>query len=218
MQRRLRPEWMDAPEVAEADYQQAMADLAWANARFGNTRALLKELTAGLQAKGGQQVLELGCGGGEFLTRLADWGRANQVNLQLVGLDSHPLALKRAQAVTQTYPEICIQQGNALDSGLPAQSMDWVVSALMLHHLDDPGPLFAECQRLARKGFVILDLERSRWAWLSLKILGRFRGKLFAHDGPVSVGRALSYREALAVAPPGVRVKRLWPFRLLWVG
>jgi 2-polyprenyl-3-methyl-5-hydroxy-6-metoxy-1,4-benzoquinol methylase len=82
----------------------------------------------------GQRVLEVGCGTGNLLTAL---GR-RRLGLEAVGIDPDPAALSRARrkAARGKLP-IRYDRAFAGELPLPDDAFDRVLSALMLHHLDE---------------------------------------------------------------------------------
>jgi ubiquinone/menaquinone biosynthesis C-methylase UbiE len=82
----------------------------------------------------GQRVLEIGCGTGNLLTALGQ----RRLKIEAVGIDPDPAALRRARrkAARRKLP-IRYDQAFAGELPLEDDSFDRVLSALMLHHLDD---------------------------------------------------------------------------------
>jgi ubiquinone/menaquinone biosynthesis C-methylase UbiE len=107
-----------------------------------------------------QRVLEIGCGTGNLLTAL---GR-RRPELATVGIDPDPAALRRARrkAARRRLP---IRYERAFAGELPAadDSFDRVLSAFMLHHLDDDERARAlrEVRRVLRPGgeLHVVDLD-----------------------------------------------------------
>ena len=89
-------------------------------------------------------------------------------------------------------------------------SVDFVVCSNFLHHLDEREALaaLAEMRRVAARGVVAVDLQRSDGAWLNVWLLTRLstRNRLTRSDGPLSVRRAWTLPEARALlAEAGLR-------------
>ena len=83
------------------------------------------------------------------------------------------------------------------------ESVDVVISALTLHHLDpEQGARYlAEIDGAARLGWVVNDLVRGRVAhalvWLVTRVFSRSR--MARHDGPMSVLRSYTPPEVAAL-------------------
>jgi ubiquinone/menaquinone biosynthesis C-methylase UbiE len=103
---------------------------------------------AGLAA--GQRVLEIGCGTGNLAVR----AKRAHPGVEYVGSDPDPKALARAQRKTRGMAGIRFERGYAQQLPYPEGSFDRVLSALMLHHLDDDAKVAAaaEVRRVLRPG------------------------------------------------------------------
>lgn len=93
---------------------------------------LHKKLIAQAGLAPGQRVLEIGCGTGNLALR----AKRTEPKIELVGSDPDPLALARAQRKARGYPGITFDRCYAQRLPYPDESFDRVLSALMLHHLD----------------------------------------------------------------------------------
>ncbi|MCZ7423282.1 MULTISPECIES: methyltransferase domain-containing protein [unclassified Micromonospora] len=110
--------------------------------------------------RSGQRILEIGCGTGNLLTAL---GR-RVPDIDALGIDPDPAALRRARrkAARHGLP-IRYEQAFAGALPLPDDSVDRVLSAFMLHHLDDDERARAlrEAGRVLRSGgeLHVLDID-----------------------------------------------------------
>ncbi|MFQ5483619.1 MAG: hypothetical protein ACE5ER_12775, partial [Nitrospinaceae bacterium] len=93
---------------------------------------------------------------------------------------------------------------------------------LSLHHFewDQAVALLQQFSRLARLGFIVNDLHRSRVAHASIWLLTRLltQNRLTRHDAPVSVFNAFTPEEMRQMtqeaALTGVEIHRHFPYRL----
>jgi ubiquinone/menaquinone biosynthesis C-methylase UbiE len=119
--------------------------------RLARVGRVHRQLLDRAELRPGQRVLEIGCGTGNLLTALGRRGPA----VDTVGLDPDPAALRRARrkAARSNLP-ISYEQGFAGALPFPDDSFDRVLSAFMLHHLDEDERLRAlrEVRRALRPG------------------------------------------------------------------
>lgn len=117
-------------------------------ARVGRTHEQLLD-RADLQR--GHRVLEIGCGTGNLLRAL---GR-RRLEVEATGIDPDPAALRLARRkAARAHLPIRYEQAFAGELPLPDEGFDRVLSAFMLHHLDDAERLRAlrEVRRVLRPG------------------------------------------------------------------
>jgi 2-polyprenyl-3-methyl-5-hydroxy-6-metoxy-1,4-benzoquinol methylase len=169
-------------------------------------------------------VLDVACGGGDVLVRLARQGRSAGLKMHLAGCDLRPVALgyARRQAEAAGVPEIRFFAIDVLHQPLP-QSYDIVLCTLFLHHLDEPEAvaLLQAMGRSARQLVLVEDLCRSRLGWILTWLGCRLvsRSPIVHVDGPRSVRAAYTPDEALALANRAglddARMTRHWPQRFV---
>ncbi|TDW29360.1 methyltransferase domain-containing protein [Cryobacterium psychrophilum] len=163
-------------------------------------------------------LLDIGSGGGDVSRALARWAVRDGLRLDVTGIDPDA----RAHAFCLAQP---VQQGltfrRAYSSELVSEGarFDFVVSNHMLHHLGAAalGALLVDSERLAAQRVLHADIERSHLAYLGFSVgtWPFFRRSYIRPDGLTSIRRSFTARELTAVAPPGWRVVRGRPSRLL---
>lgn len=161
-----------------------------------------------LALPGFRSVLEVGCGTGHFLRPLLGEG------LRPAGLDRSTAMLG---ALRERTPELPIVQGDALALPFRNASVDLVLFVTALEFIPDPLASLREAVRVARRGVVLLVLNRWSLGGLSRRIGPQARGPL--------LGRARDMRlaeiEALGIQAAGSRSVGFrwaatlfpWPFR-----
>jgi SAM-dependent methyltransferase len=168
-------------------------------------------------------IVDVGCGGGDFLRQIAGWARRRGIAVLLTGVDMNPYATRAAAEFTPKELGIAWVTGNALKYRLE-KPVDVVVSSLMAHHLEDEEivALLRWMEATARVGWFLNDLERSA---LTGKMFGWAAGvmewhRFVRHDGPVSFQRAFRKKDWLRllaeseVPREAVTVKHWRPGRL----
>jgi ubiquinone/menaquinone biosynthesis C-methylase UbiE len=144
-------------------------------------------------------MLDLGTGSGDIPVAIAKWARKHQRTVSIVASDYSRQMLDIAGTYVAPYPEITLAQYDARQVPLPDQNVDIVLCSLSLHHFspDDAVHVLREMNRLARTGFIVNDLRRSRLGYISAWIAGRIttRNRLTRNDAPLSVLRAYTPAE-----------------------
>lgn len=217
MQRILEPELMDEFEQARA---YAAADFAEPNERFVG----YCDAEPGFPARGA--VLDLGCGPGDIVLRLA----RRRPALTVHGLDGSAAMLRFAADALAREPalqsRVQFVHGVLPGVALPLPRYDAVVSNSLLHHLHDPAVLWRTVLQLGAPGAAVYvqDLRRpaseadlealvAREMAAAPEVLRRdYRHSLHAAFTPAEVAAQLE-RAGLAglrVEPRGERYLEVW--------
>ncbi|MEA5533055.1 class I SAM-dependent methyltransferase [Crocosphaera sp. XPORK-15E] len=92
------------------------------------------------------QVLDLGCGTGRLLNRLA----AQFPDLQGTGVDLSPQMLKEARHNNQHHPRLIYTKGNAESLPFANNQFDAVFNTISFLHYPNPEQVFSEVSRILR--------------------------------------------------------------------
>ncbi|MEZ6033219.1 MAG: class I SAM-dependent methyltransferase [Planctomycetaceae bacterium] len=134
---------------------------AYASANFAASNQMFVETVCGHIPASAVTVLDVGCGPGDVMVRLA--GRCP--SLRITAVDGSPAMIQLAtEAVEHCGLSNAIEtlQGYVPGLPLPAGHFDAVVSKDFLHHLPDPMVFWHEVRRLIKPGGLIcvMDLRR----------------------------------------------------------
>jgi SAM-dependent methyltransferase len=159
-------------------------------------------------------VLDIGCGDGETLRRLDDYGRANNFPLKLTGIDHNPSVITAAVTATP-FNNIEFIEGDALAH---EETYDLMVSSLTTHHLtgEEIVRLIRRMTANSRLGWFICDLHRHPLPYYFIKYFVRLGGfnPMICHDAPLSVARGFRRSEWLEfLTEAGVNLEHV---RIFW--
>jgi SAM-dependent methyltransferase len=186
-------QWYETPRGFEAARAE-QALLAW----------LLQSLP------GSRSVLEVGCGTGQFTRWLAGCG------FGAIGLDRSPAMLAESRSRSPVVPAVL---GDALRLPLRDASVDVVLFVTSLEFVPDPLQALCEAVRVARRGAVLLFMNRRSLGGLSRRVgpqsrrplLSRARDMRLAEIESLALRaaghRSVGFRWAATLFP--------WPFRTL---
>lgn len=143
-------------------------------------------------------ILDVGCGGGLFTTRLA----MRYPHVKVVGLDINSQAIdfaKKQLSMMQKPPKNLIFEcptQKKLDENV---RYDIIISTLVCHHMSDQELIdfISSAKRIAKKKVILNDLHRHPMAQFLFKMISPifFKNRLVQHDGLVSIRRSFKYHE-----------------------
>ncbi len=165
------------------------------------------------------KVVDVGTGPGGLLAAIADWADAEDIPVELTGVDLNPGYAAMARARLGDRAVILEADATCLPAGDGAFHLG--TSTLMMHHLpaDVRHAMVAEMGRVTRSVY-LFDLEITLHGMVGFALISRllgFRAET-RHDGLLSVRRASTLSEFQAlVAPLPVRARRVFPSALCTV-
>jgi len=123
-----------------------------------------RRLMAALDLRAGQTVLDIGCGPGIDLGRLAD---AVAPGGSVAGVDNDPAMLAEARRRFAGQPAVSIWAGNAQSLPLGTASVDRARTDRVLQHVADPAGVLSEARRVLRPGG-LLGMAEPDWDTLAV--------------------------------------------------
>lgn len=165
------------------------------------------------------RVLDIGCGGGDVLRRVARLVRSDGHRVEATGIDPDPRSIAVARAAGEG-DGLRYRLAHSADLVSEDARFDVVISNHLLHHLDDAqrDAIFADSTRLARRVVVHSDIERGGLAYAAyaVGITPLAPGTFLRTDGLRSIQRSYTRDELARVVPSDWSVERA-TFRVLAV-
>ncbi|HSD05661.1 methyltransferase domain-containing protein [Flavobacterium sp.] len=147
-------------------------------------------------------IVDVGCGNGDMLRKLADFGLKNNLKLQLIGIDANSFTVNYAIDLSKDYSNISYRCENIFDQSFNELKYDIVLCTLTLHHFENNEILkiLKQFERNSKLGFVINDLHRSAVAYRLFQAICFFFGlnEMSRKDGLISILRGFKKRELIA--------------------
>ncbi|MEM7246049.1 MAG: methyltransferase domain-containing protein [Acidobacteriota bacterium] len=220
---------MDAPDVPPRELRRAFVDIARSNRWLGGHAASLSAVAdlivrAARDGASPVRVLDVGCGGGDFAVALLAWAAREGLEVEVVAVDPCPVAADWTRRQAAGRPGLHVLRADGLRPPFAAGRVHVVHAAMVLHHVPraEQAAFVASLAEVATVGGGIADLRRACFPYFGVALWGRLAGagRLFRHDGPLSVARGFTPEEAEDIAREAgltdCRVETRFPSRLTW--
>lgn len=221
-------ELLDAPVADPGVLARNLRDIRRINLLLGWTSLALKQVARTLATNHLQAflLLDVATGSADIPKAIARWAKRQHFQAKIIATDISEQILDAARINCAGFPEIQLEQQNALALSYADQSFDLVLCSLAFHHFspEDAPTLLRELARVARHAVIVSDLQRSLPAYIGAWLLTHtlMPNRLTRHDAPASVRRAYTAREIHVLAEQaelrGATIRTVFPFRqiLVW--
>lgn len=216
-------EWLDADQMDGRDLERNLRDIRWINAALGWTTFATRDTlrTLRVEPQRAWTLLDVASGSGDIPIAIARAAQRAGIALSVTLTDRSPRIVAVAQTQAARTPDVRVERQDALALPYTAGAFDIALCTLALHHFA-PEAAVALLRSMARVGrrVVVYDVVRSPLAYAGVVALTRLTrmDPMTCHDGPVSVRRAYTAAEALALAAAAglrhARVRVGFPYRL----
>ncbi len=216
MKRSYDAEIMDDFSIQDERIDKALHELKIINKFLGGistTKSALKHFAESVNEE--LKILDIGSGSSDNLVA----AKNKFQNLRIISIDKNLRVLRSSQNLLVKV------NSDAFELPFKNESYDIIHAALFLHHFNEEQIqiLLKEFLRIAARGVIINDLQRSYFALLGIKILTVLfsKSEMVKNDGPLSVKRGFTKNEVLLIlANAGIAnfiIKRKWAFRWMVV-
>ncbi len=223
-----KTEIMDDFSLGGEELVEALDKIARINQLLGGNKLTLDGIEQLLKQTATDEIIhitDIGCGNGDMLRMLADYGSKNDLNLKLTGLDANAFTIGYAQDLSADYSNINYRCVDIFSDEFQNLKYDIALCTLTLHHFTNEQviDLITIFNSNARMGIVINDLHRSKLAYRLFEIVAvLFRlNHMSREDGLVSILRGFKKVElenfSKKLQLKNYTVSWKWAFRYQWI-
>ncbi|WP_448137950.1 methyltransferase domain-containing protein [Sphingobacterium siyangense] len=170
-------------------------------------------------------IVDIGCGNGDMLRMLSDYGNRHHIKLSMLGIDANPYTINYAGDLSKDYTNISYLCADIFEENFEDVKYDIVLCTLTIHHFDDEEilRLLGSLVNVSKLGVVINDLQRSKIAYrLFQTIAVLFRlNRMTKVDGLVSILRGFKKEELTQFSNKlkleNYSIQWKWAFRYQWI-
>jgi len=168
-------------------------------------------------------VIDLGCGDGDMLRRIADYGKKKGYTFKLIGVDANKDTVEYATHLSRNYQEISFVCQDIFSDEFKDNNYDLVLSTLFLHHFNED-EIVTILNRIHKKtsiGIIINDLHRHPLAYYLFKLLSLVvKNKMVKQDGLISILRGFKRHDLERISKKlkyNSHIQWKWAFRYQWI-
>lgn len=222
------PEIMDDFALEGEILRDALDKIAEINQLLGGNQLTLRgveDLVKNFPKSKEIIIVDLGCGNGDMLRTLANFGIKNDLNFQLIGIDANNFTIDHARELSKKYENIRYHCQDIFNESFNEIKYDIALCTLTLHHFKEEEiiQLLTVFYTNATIGIVINDLHRSAIAYRLFQALC-FVFQLNAmsrDDGLISILRGFKKEELNAFSKKlnfkNYTIHWKWAFRYQWI-
>lgn len=221
-------EIMDDFELSGSELRRTLKDLDNINSWLGGNQITVKGVNELVNSNTGINnisIVDIGCGNGAMLRKLAKWGNKKNLQLELIGIDANPHAIAIGKELSSEYKNISFEVLNIFSEEFKQRDFDIILCTLTLHHFKDKEitNLLKQLYNQANYGIVVNDLHRNKLAYILFKAFCAVfvNNEIARKDGLTSILRGFKradlnkYIETLPVEQHSINWR--WAFRYQWI-
>ena len=224
-QRTEEEEIMDDFSLEGEELRDALDKIASINQFLGGNKLTLQGVKKLIHTKGEITIVDVGCGNGDMLRALADFGTKNNYNFKLIGIDANAFTIDYAIRLSKEYPNISYKCEDIFSEPFSQLNYDIVLCTLTLHHFKNEqiDYLLQLFHKQARIGIVINDLHRNIIAYRAFQLICFFfrLNRMSREDGLISILRGFKKQELIDFSErnqlKNYTIHWKWAFRYQWI-
>lgn len=170
-------------------------------------------------------IADIGCGNGDMLRMLSDYGQKNNLNFKLIGVDANAFTINYAKTLSADYSNIEYACVDIFSENFADLKYDILLCTLTLHHFTNEQILniITIFNNNASMGVVVNDLHRSKLAYRLFQLICVVFGlkKMSREDGLISILRGFKKNElenfSKKLNLKNYTIHWKWAFRYQWI-
>lgn len=221
-------EIMDDFSLEGEELREALDKIASINQLLGGNKLTLQGIVQLLKESDNTQtitIVDVGCGNGDMLRMLADYGKKNNLKLQLIGIDANAFTIEHARILSKEYNNVSYRCEDIFAEVFVEVKYDILLCTLTLHHFknNEIETILNVFQKQATIGIVINDLHRSALAYRLFQLVcSVFQlNRMSREDGLTSILRGFKKNEledfSKKIQARKQSISWKWAFRYQWI-
>ncbi|WP_339838271.1 methyltransferase domain-containing protein [uncultured Flavobacterium sp.] len=218
-------EIMDDFSLEGEELREALDKIASINQLLGGNQLTLQGVKKLINSKDEITIVDVGCGNGDMLRALADFGIKNNLKFNLIGIDANAFTIDYAIKLSKEYPNISYKCEDIFSEAFSQLNYDIVLCTLTLHHFKNNqiDYLIQLFNKQAKIGIVINDLHRNIIAYRAFQLICFFfkLNRMSKEDGLISILRGFKKQELIDFSERNklkeYKIHWKWAFRYQWI-
>ncbi|MBC7642389.1 MAG: methyltransferase domain-containing protein [Flavobacterium sp.] len=222
------PEIMDDFAIEGEVLKEALDKIAKINQLLGGNQLTLqgiKKLLKNIDKTQKITIVDVGCGNGDMLRKIAEFGLISNYSFKLIGIDANPFTINYARKLSIKYLNISFDCQDIFDKQFSQVKYDILLCTLTLHHFkdDEIESLLHVFFENSRTGIIINDLQRSKISYRLFQLICKLfnLNEMSKQDGLTSILRGFKKRELIDFSK-NLNFKKYsihwkWAFRYQWI-
>ena len=222
------PEIMDDFTLEGEVLREALDKIAKINQFLGGNSLTLngvKELILTVPKSRLITIVDVGCGNGDLLRVLSNYGKKNNYSFNLVGIDANAFTINHAKKLSESYSNITFKCEDIFEFNFSQLKCDIILCTLTLHHFknEEIESLLTTVYANSNLGIVINDLHRSSLAYRLFQVICFLfqLNSMSREDGLTSILRGFKKEELETFSKKLGFEKYIiqwkWAFRYQWI-
>ena len=127
-------EIMDDFSLEGEELRDALDKIASINHFLGGNQLTLQGVRKLIRSEQEITIVDVGCGNGDMLRALADFGKKSNLKFKLIGIDANAFTIDYAIKLSKEYPKISYKCEDIFSEVFSQLKYDIVLCTLTLHH------------------------------------------------------------------------------------